>query len=183
MKSFAIGGLLAGLALFLFGAVYWMSPVGMLALAEAPPDSVSQAALDEAFPATGSYFVPGQDHDREAWTAAHERGPIAVVHLRKEGLSPMSPTLLLRGLLHALASAFVLAFLMALVVRALPSYRSRLLFAGVVGLLASIFTNAGAAIWWYHSSSWTLVLGVYDVLAYLVMGAVLGAFVRPRPAT
>ena len=184
MKQLVIGSLLAAVAAFVFGAAYWMGPAGRLAMSQVPDDDAAQAAIASAFPESGSYVLPQRMDapDQAAWEERHQRGPLAVIHVQAEGAPVMRPGVLLRGFLHSLAVAFLLAFFMLLMRRALPSYRSRVVFAALVGLLAMLQGEVSDHVWWLHSSAWSATVGVYTVLVFTVMGLVLAAFVKPRQA-
>jgi len=53
MKNNLIAPALAALAMFVFGAIFWMSPFPSQALSVTTDDRATLAALDAVFPATG----------------------------------------------------------------------------------------------------------------------------------
>lgn len=59
MKKLMLGSFLAALAVFFFGAAFWMSPPTMKVFGTATqPDSFAKNLLDQ-LPATGAYLYPG----------------------------------------------------------------------------------------------------------------------------
>jgi len=183
MLKFVTGSLLAALALFFFGFVYWtMSPAGDAAMLQADDDAAVQAALSSVLTESGSYYVPGHGQDEEAMVALYEAGPLAVIHFKAEGRPMMQASTFVQALLHSFATALLLGFLMRLLLGSLPTYRCRVGFAALVGGLCTLFAEGGGHIWWLHSGSWTLAVGLYDLLAFVVMGAILAAFIKPVAA-
>jgi hypothetical protein len=91
MNRYLLGSFLAAIALFAFGAVFWMSPMGSLGFRIAPDDDLAAVSVQTAFPQDGTFYVPGpgDGQDREGWFARHRAGPIAMVHIRHEGAAPM----------------------------------------------------------------------------------------------
>ena len=180
MLKLVTSSLLAALALFFFGFVYWtVSPAGHAAMRMADDDAAVQAALSSVLTESGSYHVPGHGEDEEAMAASYEAGPLAVIHFQAEGRPMMQASTFVQALLHSFASALLLGFLMKLVLGSLPTYPCRLGFAAVVGGLCTLFAEGGAHIWWLHSGPYTLAVGLYDLLAFVVMGAILAAFIKP----
>ena len=59
MEKLVTGSFLAAVAVFIFGAVYWTSPISSVGIHGAADDRVAQAILGETFPETGVYRVPG----------------------------------------------------------------------------------------------------------------------------
>lgn len=182
MMKLVIGSLVAALAVFAFGAAYWMSPLGSMAFAKNPNDDATQAALAGVLPATGSYVIPQdmESPDQAAWEARHEKGPLAVVHFSAEGMPPMMPGTLLRGFLHSFTVALLLGLLLRLMGASVTTYRGRLLLVALIGLIAAIYGQVGAHVWWLHSTAFTATVAVYDVLAFVIFGAILAAFVKPE---
>ncbi len=181
MKTFVIAPALAALALFVFGAIYWMSPFPYVTLTPVGDNTAAATALAQIFPTTGTYLIPGPDvADRELLTELHRRGPLARVQFIKEGREPMDPAIFFKGYLHyfAVCVAFVL-----LIRAAGPlSRRGIIRLTTLAGLTAGIFACLSDPIWWGYPWSWHLVMAVYILLGSALAGLVLGPFLRSRPA-
>jgi hypothetical protein len=173
------GCVLAAIAMFVWGAVFWMSPFPVSTLARTADDVAAGKALLEHFPVSGTYFIPGHYNDPGKIAELSAAGPIATVHLLREGRPMMDPRLLVQGFLHGLMSVFLLALLLQLALPGLGSYGARVGFTLLAGLAAAIFINLGDPIWWYQSWGWHLYRALYTVSAWLVAGLVLAAFVKP----
>lgn len=181
MKTFFIAPALAALALFVFGAVYWMSPFPYITLTPVGDNAAAATTLAQIFPATGTYLIPGPDvADRELLTELHRRGPLASVQFIKEGREPMDPAIFLKGYLHYFAVCFVFVLLIR---TAGPLSRGAIIrLTTLAGLAAGIFACLSDPIWWGHPWGWHLVTAVYIVLGSAIAGLVLGIFLKSNPA-
>lgn len=185
MKRFILGILLAALAMFVWGMLYWgANPLPYTAWKQATDDVAAGKALREYFPENGTYYVPGMNHDKATLKTLMEQGPVAFVHmLRREGRPLMEPGIMVKGLVLYLLVAWVLALLLRRALPALPSYGDRVKATALVALLAALMIDAGDVVWWYIPPAWKLYQGVYDFTALLIGGLVLAKFVtRGAPA-
>lgn len=176
MKRISSGILLSALAVFVWGALYWSSPFPFRVTGRCTDDEAAGAMLKEYFPETGSYLVPGQYNDRETTTRLMEAGPLAMVHIRHEGMPPMQPGYLIRGFIHILAFTALGALLMKMVSGSLPTYSSRVRFMALAGLVSIVFMTFTDPVWYSHPWGWYLVTALYLFVAWVIAGAVLGAF-------
>lgn len=140
-----IGGLVAGVIIFVIGFIFWATPLGKLAYAH-PTDQQSAAvqnALAQNFGqgSAGSYLVP--DPGSREGAAMYANGPIAVVQFNPRGYSPEDMTMLLPGFITAVISGLLIAFGLASVSRG----RS---FAEL-GRLVVLF-SLGFTVWAYLAS-------------------------------
>ena len=171
--------LLATAAMFVFGMVFWMSPLPYNYIENTALDGSVQQALREHFPRSGTYFVPGLAEDMALIEELHEQGPLAMVHVTAEGRPVMAASIFAWGFLHQLAIVAVLAGLMSLGRPNLISYTRRLKFVAVAGLLAALMPLADV-VWWYAPPGFPGITAVYNFLSVLVAGAVLAVFIKPR---
>jgi len=185
-----LGIVLASLAMFAFGAVFWMTPLTTSFFMTAADDETAGRRLKELFPATGTYYVPWTQADaslpKEAGEQAfarqealHKAGPIAMIHMRHEGAGIMEPKLLLTGFIHELISMTVAALLMGSLLAVLNSYVRRVGFMAVTGVLIAWFGPMSQPIWWFNPWPIHIVNALYTALAWLVAGLVLAAFIKP----
>jgi hypothetical protein len=183
MKRFILGPALAALAMFLFGAIYWMSPFPYKTLQPVADDAAAGLALAQIFPETGTYLVPRPDLEPKLLAELTKRGPSAQVQFVKEGFDGMEPAVFLKGYVHYFVVSLLLAALLAKVASSLRGYCSRVTFCALVGLVGSTLIEYSDPIWWHHPWGWHLVSSIYAVVAFLVSGLVLAAFVKPPVAT
>lgn len=185
-----LGIFLASLAMFAFGAAFWMTPLTTSFFLTATDDETACRRLKEMFPATGTYMVPWPQVDaslpKEAGEQAmarqealHKAGPLVTVHMRHEGAGIMEPKVLLLGFAHELIAMTVAALFMGSLLAALNTYVRRVGFMAVIGLVIAWFSPLSQPIWWFHPWPVHVVDAVYIVLAWLVAGLVLAAFIKP----
>lgn len=179
MKKFLFAPALAALALFVFGALYWMSPFPYKALGRVPDDAAAGEALARVFPSTGVYFVPGMYLEEKQHEALAKRGPIAEVHFIKSGMPLMDPMQLLKGYLHEFVTCLVISLLMVKLAPAFRCWTSRLKFCAMLGLLMAL-SDYAMVVWWNHSLAWETMRALYDFLAFIVVGLVLGPMLTPK---
>jgi cbb3-type cytochrome oxidase subunit 3 len=128
MKKFVLGPALAALAMFLFGAIYWMSPFPYKTHNTTANDSAAGLALAQLFPETGTYLIPGVNLDKTQLAALYKRGPSAEVQFIKEGHEMMEPTVFLKGYMHYFVVSLLLAMLLAKAAPSFKGYCSRVSF-------------------------------------------------------
>lgn len=185
MKQLTLGSLAAAVAMFIWGSIFWANPLPYTMLQQAPDDAAAGQALLAEFPETGTYLVPGLDHEPDILNDLHTGGPVAMLFIRREGANPMSASVFIGGFLHMLITAFLIALLLRGVVSALPHYKQRLLFVLAAGVTVAVWSNLGMPVWWHQPWTFHLLTAVYDVGAWLAAGAVLAYFIQPvrTPAT
>lgn len=182
MKKFVLAPALAGLAMFVLGALYWMSPLPYNALTPVGDNSAAALALAQVFPTTGTYLIPGPDiKDPAVLTELYQRGPSAEVHFIKEGHAPMEAAVFIKGYLHY----FVVALLLAWMIHGLTAthplrYGAIVKLTALVGITGAVLICLTDPIWWHHPWGWPLAKAVYFVLSAVTAGLVLGRFFSSR---
>jgi len=180
MTKLTLGTFAATIAMFIWGAIFWMSPAPYSVLGRTPDDAAAGKALLEHFPANATYVIPGMYNPEDRLAALHKSGPLAMIHLRREGSEVMEPGVLALGFVQELATVVLMGALLTLAGPSLPTYVSRVRFLTVAGIAVAVFTDLGAPIWWRHPWPFHLVSAVYTVTAWFVAALVLSAAVRPR---
>ncbi|MDH4030028.1 MAG: hypothetical protein OEU49_04175 [Chromatiales bacterium] len=186
MKKLIAGSLLAAVAMFIFGAVYWSSPVLQAGARDIGDDAAVQAVLRQTFPETGLYWVPGNDlyaEDAELYTRLHEAGPVAMINITQSPGAPMGAKTFIFGFLHEWVVCFLIGLLLVMVSPALDGYGARVGLVTFTGLTMAVFVDLGAVIWWRMPLAFQLVDGLYNVVAWMLAGLVLARFVPGKDAT
>ena len=183
MTKQLIGVVLATVAIFLWGFVYW----GLMSAPYAPlkatnGDAAAQQALLEHFPSTGMYLIPGAYNAPEDAARMFAEGPSAMVNFVREGHPMEDPAMMGQGFVLNLVVVLLLAVLMKRALPALPSYRERVVFAALVGLTAVVMINLGDAVWWRYPVSWKISQALYGFVSFTLAGAILAKFIRPLDA-
>ena len=179
MKNVVLASLLSAVALMIFGFIVWATPISSPAFGTGLDDAAVQDALRAAAPASGSYVLPDPYvHDQEAFKSAHERGPIGILHIMKEGQAAMAPSTFVFGFLHNFIAAMLLAILLQMALPALPTYGGRVLFCTICGVFAAVWENFTAPIWFVSPWSFFVVRSIYTIAGMTLVGAILAKFIK-----
>jgi len=174
-----LGIFLSTVAMFAFGAAYWMTPLTTSFFQSTADDDATGRRMKEMFPVPGTYYLPSPRNPPERVQALHEAGPIATVHIRHEGAPVMGAKVLATGFVHELISLTLAAAMMGALLGVLNTYVRRVGFMLAIGVLIAWFSPLSQPIWWYRPWPVHVVDAVYTVLAWLVAGLVLAGFVKP----
>lgn len=175
MKPLLLGSFLAAIAFFLWGFIFY-SVTGLPEKILKQPTTDVGPVLNETFPESGTYFVPGMGNMEEAQNLM-ARGPVAMIHLHREGLKPMDPKLMLAGFLHGWGYALLLGLLLQQICKK-SGYGPRVGFVTLVGATGAFCARIGDSIWWHKSLDWQLTEFAYTTIGAAVIGAVLARFIR-----
>ena len=183
MPRVIIGSVVAAVAMFIIGFLFFATPLAKLGMASL--DDRQAAAVQQAMaanlPRTGTYSIPGMD--TQAQTNMFSRGPIATVHYNVRGFAATDTT--------SLAMGFVLNFLVSLLIgtaligidRRVPDFGSRARVAVIIALAATAFTHLGEPIYWHHDWGHFIYLFIADGAALAAAGIVVAWFLpKPRAA-
>ncbi len=174
MKPLLLGSLLAAIAFFFWGFIFY-SVTGLPEKVLKQPAGDVGPVLNETFPESGTYFVPGMGNMEEAQELM-ARGPVAMVHLHREGLRPMDPMLMLGGFLHGWGYALLLGLLLPQICKK-SGYGARIGFVTLVGATGAFCARIGDTIWWHKSLDWQVTEVAYTTIGAAVIGAVLARFI------
>lgn len=180
MKKLLLGSFLAALAVFFFGAAFWMSPPAMKIFGSPDPHDPFAKCLMEHLPASGAYIYPGPGGTAEERDASARKGPQALIHFQREGMPLLDPTQLFRGFLVIWVTMSLLALLLQLAAPALPTYGSRVLLMMVTGLVVASNSDLGATVWWLHSAPFAATNALFNLISFTIAGLILAKFVH-RP--
>ncbi len=184
MKELLLGSVIAAVALFFWGFVYWaVSPLPYTALKTVADEPAAGLALLEHFPQSGTYYLPDpQNPDIDEMNALHRQGPVAMVDIDVDGAVPQSPIVMLAGFAHMLITTLMISLLMRLTGGALATYGDRVLFVFLAGVIVAFWARISDVIWWGLGLPWQMYNAIYDVSSWLIAGLILAKFVGPKPA-
>lgn len=178
MRKLLLGSFLAALAVFFFGAAYWMSPPSQkLFGAPNQPETFARSLLEQ-LPTTGVYIYPIASGSPAERDAASRKGPNAIIHFQREGMPAMDPAQLGRGFLVIWVTMALLGLLLQFACPSLPGYGSRVLFTTVSGLMVAANSDLGATVWWLHSAPFAAANALYNVISFTLGGLILAKFIR-----
>ena len=177
MKNLLLGSFLAALAMFVWGFIFWATPLSSGAFQSTSNYAEIGAALSELLPGDGAYHVPWYGVDEAEMMALHEQGPLATIHFRQAGAPMGSPGVMIGGFVHMLFTALMLALLLRVASPALATYGQRVAFIALAGVTATVWIDLAGPIWWYESMVFAIYTGIYDILGFVVAGLVLARFI------
>src|SRR3954469_8336215 len=182
VRSF-IGGLIAGIVMFLIGFVFWGTPLSEAAFKKASDadSAVVQTALAQGLTrtGTGTYLIPTPSTPEG--TVAYGRGPIATVHFNTGGFAANDLSMMVPGLIFALISGLLMSFGIAAVSRENSFAQiARLVILVSLGLTSwtilaqPVFNNYGWTYWIYFFVS--------EALAFIAAGLIIARWFVPKEA-
>lgn len=179
MGRLLVGSIIAAVAMFLIGFVFFGTPLFSNAYKTAPFET--QVAVQDALkalPASGTYFVPmGED---EAAMAAHRAGPTAMLRVNLQGSEMMDPMAMVKGFVHMVVSAFLLGLLLLRVAPKIWSFGERMGIVVAASLAVVVFSRLGEPIWFGADWPFTLYVAVAEVISLIVAGFILAKWFLPK---
>jgi hypothetical protein len=184
MGRLAFGSLIAAVAMFLLGFLFYGSPLFNVARVDIPADTqlAVHAAL-QALPKTGFYAVPFAESGDAALVAAHAAGPIATIHLTKPGSPVMDPSIMIAGFLHMFVSAFLLGYILWAMRGRLGEFDGRMKLVALIAFATTVYFNIGKAVWWPGGWTFNLYVAVADFTMLLAAGFIIARWFMPRSAS
>lgn len=188
MVRIAIGAVISGVVLMVWGFVFWtVLPWTKCMTRPLPEGEKTAKVLTESIDESGMYFYPMPDEatmsDEDAMNSfleQHKKGPLVQVIFRKEGLQPMDPAILGMGFAHFIVASILAGVLLTLALPGLQSYLARVLFVFLLGCFATFTINLSNPIWFHHPWSFALFQTSFDLVCWLLAGLVLGAVIKPK---
>jgi hypothetical protein len=184
MRGLVTGSFLAAVATFIFGALFWTSPLPYGAVREVGSDSIAAALLARIFPDSGLYMLPSpslSSTDPERYAELHREGPVVTASVVHGAGEPMAAGTLAVGFLHQFVGCLLIGLVLLQVSPALPSLGGRATFIALIGLTAAYWTNLGAVVWWRSPLGWELWNLVHDVVVWIIAGLVMARFTGAAP--
>jgi len=183
MGRVVVGGIVAGIVVFAWGAVSHMAtPLGKVGVKQIPSEDQVVGAMKDSIREPGFYFFPGKDmtkvseSEQKAWEAKMKQGPAGILIIHPEGAEAMSP----RQLGTELATNIVSALLAALLLTQVRSgFGGRLLFVTGLGLFGFVITSIPYWNWYGFPLDYTGAQALEKIIGWFLAGLVLAAIVRP----
>jgi hypothetical protein len=180
MKKLMLGSVLAAVAMFFWGFLYWAAfPFTYRVMAPAPNQQALAKAMADALPASGVYLLPHPKvGSQEEMTKLFQAGPLVQINIQKQGTDPVQGSVFLWGFVHMLASAFLMALVLRAAAPAAASFGTRLQVAALAGLAGACYSNLGKPIWWHQTWDYHLLNFGFDLGSWLLAALVLAFFVK-----
>lgn len=174
-----IGGLVAGVIIFVMGFIFWATPLGALAFKTAgdPESAALQTALAQNLTrtGTGTYEIPYAGTPQGQ--TLYGRGPIATIHFNTAGASKEDMGMLLPGFIVAIASGLLIAFGLSAVGGHSFGALARLVMCFSLGF--TVWKYLGAPIFNHYGWGYWIYAFVAESIALIAAGLVVARwFVR-----
>jgi hypothetical protein len=193
IKRVIIGGLLGGLAMFIWGSVsHMVLGLSETAVKDLPNEGPITAALQAGIKEPGFYFFPAMElagkttkEEKEAaqkrWNEKYAAGPRGIVIFHPTGQQFNFGKRLALTLGAQFAIGVILALVLAQTV-ALRSYIGRLALVVLLGLLPFLMISFPYWNWYAFPRNFTIVELADRLLTIFCGGLVLAAVVKPASA-
>jgi len=184
-----VAAVLGGIVVWMWGAVFHMlTPLGVADMKNevAGENAVMSAMKSEFTQGDGIYLLPSMDlgdHGDEvrikAWAEKAKTGPYAFVIYRGDGL-PGDPAAMGPQILHQLLTSTIAAFLLAVVLGAVPgSYSKRVSVATLFGVFAWLVVAVPQFTWYYFPRNFAMVGVLEHGVGWLLAGLIIAKLVKP----
>lgn len=181
MQKTIIGIVVATIVLYMWGFLYWgFSTLPYSSWKQTPNDEAAQEILAEHFPESGTYFVPGMQHEVEERARLLSAGPNGFVHIRHGGQTVPDPTVLIGGFVLTIVIVCLLAGFFR--IAGATEFRDFARLSLAAGVVAVVVIDVGDIVWWQTAFSWKIWQIIYDFSVWLIAGHVLGFFMKRETA-
>ncbi|HEY6572165.1 MAG TPA: hypothetical protein VI198_02500 [Candidatus Eisenbacteria bacterium] len=178
MGRLILAGIVAGVALFVWGAVeHMMTPIGEMGIAGHPHEAMLLPAIQQTTPKPGLYMFPWLDMSKkptkeqeQAYIEKYKTGPHGMLVLGPNGEDPMPPSRLAKELFANILTAIVAAFLLAKFATGLGGFVSGGIITFLIGWMSISVPH-----WNWYSFPAPFVLA--ELIDQLIGGAIVGLVV------
>jgi hypothetical protein len=182
MARTLIGGVAAGVVLYLIGFVFWGTPLSQLAFSrlEQPQSAAIQQALAETLTVsgTGTYSIPATG--TAVGDIAFARGPVAVVHFNTGGFPVVDSGSLGSGFILAIITGLIIAAAMGVVGSRIADFAGRAQVAVLFALAATLYLDIGQPIFNHFGFGYWIYLFVSDFVGLAAAGLIIARWFLPR---
>jgi len=178
MLRILIAGLLGCIAMYAWSSIaHGATDLGMIGVSTLPNESVTVDNLASSIGDKGGLFMFPMNTSTTASVAAAPGG--LLVYSPKSPMSIQTSSLVIEFFTE-LVEAILAAWLLAQT--ALAGFARRAGFIAAIGVIAAIVTNVPYWNWYSFPLSYTLVQILITVVAWILAGVAIAAYLRPRAA-
>lgn len=177
MNKTIMGIAAATFACYIWGFLYWgVSNVTASVWKNTGNDEQVQQILRQAFPESGTYYIPGVENGPEDLERLFMEGPVAFVHIDLDGSSQFDPAIMAAGFLLTIAIVSLMATVFR--VAGADEFRDFARLSVVIALLIVVTVDIGDMLWWQIPIAWKLAQAFYNFSLIVLAGHVLGALMK-----
>lgn len=187
MGRVIVAGIVAGVALFLWGAAgHMLTPIGEMGIAAHPHEAMLLPAIQQTTPQPGLYMFPSIDmtkkptkEEEQAYNEKYKTGPHGILILGPNGEEPMPPSRLAKELFTNILTAIVAAFLLAKLATGLGGYVSGGIMTFLIGWMSISVPSWN---WYAFPAPFVLAELIDQVVAGAIVGLVVGLVLTRKRA-
>ena len=176
---------------FGWGGRAWTSGMYDFAFKPLPDGAAVAAGIDSSVTADGAYLYPAPPATaglspqqatiaNDTYVAEHRHGPVLMVLFRREGVDPMSRTVLARGFVIELFCTALLAAIMAVACKFGARTQDRLALAVAVPAFAMLSSHAVTWNFFHLPDLYSIVLFADGMAAWTLAGIACALIIRPE---
>ena len=176
---------------FGWGGRAWTSGMYDFAFKPLPDGAAVAAGIDSSVTADGAYLYPAPPATaglspqqatiaNDTYVAEHRRGPLLMALVRREGVDPLSPTVLARGFVIELFGTGLLAAIIAVACKFGARTQDRLALAVAVPAFAMLSSHAVTWNFFHLPDLYSIVLFVDGMAAWTLAGIACALIIRPE---
>jgi hypothetical protein len=191
-KKIVIGGVLAGITLFVWSAIVHMLPVtGELGIKTITNEDAVIAAMKANITESGFYFIPGegmtaaktlpkeqQQAVMDAWQKKLEAGPRAILIYHPTGDKLFNPRYFIVEFLSDIVIGLIAAFVLAMASGKILSFGGRVGFVALLGLIGFVTTDVSYWNWYGFPTAYELAQFLDQFVGMALAGVVLAFIMR-----
>ena len=183
MKKVLIGGIVGGIALFIWSALAWtVLPLHKSSLHAIPNEDATIAALKSnigekavyVFPAMPAQGQPGMD----AYTQKMEQGPVGLIIYDPQGMGQMMTSQFVSGLIIDILAALLAAWILSRSTALGSTFVARVAFCGLLGIFISLGSFLPGWNWMGYALDYTTAMAADALIGWLIVGLVIASFVK-----
>jgi hypothetical protein len=176
-----IGGIVAGIIIFVVGFVFWATPLAEFAYKTAPDaqGAAVQLALAQNLSetGTGTYIIPA--HDEAQGAVLYAQGPIATVHFNTSGFSPDDMSMILPGFIMALITGLMMAFGLAAVGGGGRSFAASAQLVVLFSIGLTVWTTLAQPVFNHFGWGYWIYSFISEATAFILAGLVVARWFLP----
>jgi hypothetical protein len=179
-----LAALAGAIVMYVFASGFHMSPAAQVGVSQSKDDAAMIAAMKTATgDKAGMYHFPYMDMSSKdamkTMTTALKTSPSGVLLYHPAGDTGISPTRLIGEFVVELVEVTLALWLLSMTT--VSSFGGRVGFMAGVGLIAGITTNVSYMLWFNYPLDYTVVNVVYEVLKFVIAGAVAAWILGMKP--
>lgn len=178
---------------FAWGAFAWTAGIYDFAFKPLPGGEVIASKIEAAVNSDGAFIYPappvttGMSEQQakianDAFLAEHRKGPLMMTLIRREGVDPMSPTVLGRGFIIEFFTTALLASIIAIACRLGAGARERVALAVAVPAFAMLASHGVMWNFFHLPDGYSMAVFFDGLVAWWLAGISCAVIIRPEKA-